>query len=246
MKSSNLQVALYVTCLINTQRPKIAWDTVSLIESLGFTVEVPPTQTCCGQPSYNNGHCVIEAAKLQIKTLEPFDMIVVPSGSCAGMIKNHYPSVLNASKEWRSRSKSLAKKTFELSDFLLQQKWTPNPSIAQNNKAHSIAHHTSCSCRRDTQTHHCADELLQRNGNQLKQFEEQEVCCGFGGTFSEKFSALSERMAQNKLDAIEAENTNTVVSADLGCLLHLEHINKKLKRPFKFLHLAEILRNGNG
>lgn len=232
-------VALYITCLVNTLRPQVAWDTIALLESLGMAVAVPEQQTCCGQPGYNNGHDVASLAKQQIIALEPFDWVVVPSGSCAGMIKNHYPTLFTGDVVWESRSENLSNKTFELSEFLVQNDWRPalNTTDSEN-----WAHHTSCSCRRDVRTHQYTEALLQNNGTETVEFAEQEVCCGFGGTFSEKFSAIAERMATNKLQQIKDVGTTNVVSADLGCLMHLEKAAKSQGDNLTFKHLAEILQ----
>lgn len=234
-------VALFVTCLVNSQRPAVGFATVKLLEQAGFRVEVPPDQTCCGQPPYNNG-LTDEArriAKLQIQVLEPYDWIVVPSGSCAGMISVHYPHLFENDAHWQERARRVAGKTRELAAFLAQQgvRFAPGPGTPA-----ATAHHTSCSCRRETRSHTQADGLLQDClQDQLKPFAEPEVCCGFGGTFSAKFDALSARMGSQKLDSFEAAGARTVVSADLGCLLHLQGLALRQQRDLQFRHLAEVL-----
>lgn len=234
-------VALFVTCLVNSQRQPVGFATVKLLEQAGFQVEVPPDQTCCGQPPYNNGLSdeARQIAKLQIQVLEPYDWIVVPSGSCAGMISVHYPHLFEHDAHWRERARRVAGKTRELAAFLAEQgvSFAPGPDALP-----ATAHHTSCSCRRETRSHEQADELLKNClQDQLKPFAEPEVCCGFGGTFSAKFDALSARMGSQKLDNIEHAGARTVVSADLGCLLHLQGLALRQQRDLQFRHLAEVL-----
>ena len=237
-------VALYVTCLVNSLRPSVGFACVTLLEQAGFKVEVPPDQTCCGQPGYNNGlrQEAQQIARLQIRVLEPYEWIVVPSGSCAGMISVHYPRLLADDPAWAERARRVADKTRELSAFLVEQGVTIAPAAQPEPPS---AHHTSCSCRRETRSHTQADSLLQGClGQQLKPLKEAEVCCGFGGTFSAKFDALSARMGHQKLDDIEASGATRVISADLGCLLHLQGLALRQNRPLQFQHLAELLAEG--
>lgn len=235
-------VALFATCLVNSQRPTVGFATVKLLEQAGFRVEVPPDQTCCGQPPYNNGLTddARRIARWQIQVLEPYDWIVVPSGSCAGMIGIHYCHLFDHDERWRERARRLAGKTRELAAFLAEQgvRFAPSPGMP----AAATAHHTSCSCRRETRSHTQADDLLRDClQDRLKPFAEAEACCGFGGTFSAKFDALSARMGSQKLDSIEAAGARTVASADLGCLLHLQGLALRQQRDLQFRHLAEVL-----
>lgn len=243
------RVALYVTCLVNTLRPQIGFACVQLIERMGFRVEVPATQTCCGQPGYNGGlrQQAMAIARQQIALLEPFDHVVVPSGSCAGMMINHYPELLKQDLSWLQRSQALAGKTLELAQFLDQHHWQPDSPPPQHHRR-TWAHHTSCSCRRETRSHQCAESMLQLAGYELAELQDQAVCCGFGGSFAAKFDALSSRMGRNKLNQVADCKATGVVSADLGCLLHLESLTGMTglsglaeKGSQDFLHVAELL-----
>lgn len=238
-------VALYVTCLVNSQQPAVGFATVKLLEQAGCRVEVPPEQTCCGQPPYNNGMTdeARRIAQVQIQALEPYDWIVVPSGSCAGMISVHYPRLFEHDPLWHDRARRVAAKTRELAAFLAERGVRFSPGLQGSS---AVAHHTSCSCRRETRSHAQADTLLQGClGDQLTPFKEPEVCCGFGGTFSAKFDALSARMGSQKLDNIEAAGARTLVSADLGCLLHLQGLALRQQRNLQFRHLAEVLADAD-
>lgn len=243
--TANPTVALYVTCLVNAVRPQIGFACVKLIEDLGFKVVVPPAQTCCGQPGYNGGQRdqAREVARSQIEILQQFDYVVIPSGSCAGMMTIHYQELLKEDPVWQARAESLAAKTHELSQFLEQHNWQPAKPLSvvnqPENRAGYWAHHTSCSCRRETRSHKYADRLLEQSGYRLLEFSDQEVCCGFGGSFSAKFDALSSKMGQDKLRNIADVGAEGVVSADVGCLLQLESLAGN--SAIKFLHLAELL-----
>lgn len=242
-------VALFVTCLVNSLRPGVAHACIQILENAGFRVEVPPAQTCCGQPGYNNGQleAARKVAQLQIQALEPFAWVVVPSGSCAGMISQHYPRLLANDAKWQQRAQSLAAKTLEFSAFLHRHRIGLAPPAASPARPPALdsrptAHHTSCSCRRETRSHEQADQLLQQKlGEQLRPFAEAEVCCGFGGTFAAKFTAISARLGTTKLDLMQAAGATRITSADLGCLLHLQGLARQQQRPLEFLHLAEIL-----
>lgn len=236
------RVALYVTCLVNSLRPEIGFACVRLIESLGFAVEVPSGQTCCGQPGYNGGHSsqARQVAKVQLRALEDFEHIVVPSGSCAGMIITHYPKLFANDPVWLPRAEAVAARTRELCQFLVEHHWQPadseNPS--QQSEKPAWAYHTSCSCRRETHSHEMGAELLTVAGCKLAHMKDQEVCCGFGGTFSAKFDALSRRMGQNKLNAAAQCGADGITAADLGCLLQLQSLDND---AFEFRHIAEVL-----
>lgn len=239
-EDSRPKAALYVSCLINSLRPNIGFDCIKLIESVGFKAVVPPDQTCCGQPAYNGGHRsqAIEVAKHQISSLQNFDKVIVPSGSCAGMMINHYPNLFADAPTWLEQARTLADKTFELCQFLVEQRWQPK---TPTHLAEAVAYHASCSCRRETLSHQHGETLLRRAGFKLATLSEQEVCCGFGGSFAAKFDGLSTRMGQNKLKHIEDSGALVTTAADLGCLLQLESLAGKTNHSLSFRHIAELL-----
>lgn len=245
MKMPETRTALYVTCLINTLRPSVAHACVNLLQQAGVPFDVPEDQTCCGQPAYNSGHRqqAQAVAQQQIRVLEPYEQIVVPSGSCAGMLRIHYPDLFERSSHWHERALKLASKVFELSEFLTKAGWSP--PLQSHTDSLSCAHHTSCSCLRETRSHQLADHLLRQAGAHLHAVDELDTCCGFGGTFSVKYDDISHRMGCQKLDNLERSGAKQVVSADLGCLLHLEGLANKQQRRLRFFHLAEVLAPGN-
>lgn len=238
--SRKKQVALYVTCLVNSLRPDVGFACIKLIESLGFSVDVPPLQTCCGQPAFNGGQRAQarEVAKSQIKALQHYEHVVIPSGSCAGMMIIHYPELFADDPGWLARAESLAARCMEFSQFLEHHQWQPVKTRLSGNNS-TWAYHTSCSCRRETRSHEDGRALLTKAGINLAPLKGQEVCCGFGGSFAAKFNALSARMGQNKLADVAQCGANGVTSADLGCLLHLESLSKT--SALEFRHIAEVL-----
>lgn len=242
MSSSQSVVALYVTCLVNSLRPDTGHASVALLHRAGFQVVAPPSQTCCGQPAYNNGleEEARALARQQIEILEPFAAVVVPSGACTGMIRVHYPRLFAQDAPWHTRARALAEKTFELGEFLHRNGFTP----ASQPGAAPTAHHTSCSCRREAACHQADDALLaQALGEALKPFVEPEVCCGFGGTFAARFDDLSAHLGTTKLNHLLDAGVTRVVSADPGCLLHLQGLAQRQNRPLTFVHLAEALQD---
>lgn len=237
--AENTRIALYVTCLINALRHQAARASLELLESLGLTVEIPIQQSCCGQPAYNSGNRsqALEIAQHQIKVLEPYGAVVVPSGSCTGMIRNHYPTLFDNNDPWYERAIKLAEKTYELSEFLQTQDW----KASSYRESDGWVHHTSCSCRRETHSVETIETVLKKKGVRTLSFPEPEVCCGFGGAFSTKFDDISCRMGNKKLDQIESSGADKVLSADYGCLMHLQGLASRQGRKLRFHHLAEVL-----
>lgn len=236
-----MRVGLFVTCLVDLVRPRIGFAALDLIETTGAEVVVPATQTCCGQPGYNSGD--LEAARrLARKLLEEFkdcDYIVVPSGSCAGMIRAHFPTLFMGYPE-HAEIERLATRTFELTDFLV--------NVARLEKVPGrfsgvITYHDSCSGLRELGIKAPPRTLLAKMaGTQLAEMAEPETCCGFGGTFSVKFGDISSRLADNKCTQIAASGADAVVAGDLGCLLNIEgRLRRRGDHRTRVLHIAEVL-----
>ena len=239
---STPNVALFVTCLADIFRPQIGFACVKLIERAGCTVAVP-SQTCCGQPAYNAGDARDAAALAQmtIATFEAYDFIVAPSGSCAGMIKIHYPQLLKDDAIWRPRAEALAAKTFELFSFLVDVRgvdWVDAECHA------SAAYHDSCSSLREMGVAAQPRGLLSRvHGLSLRDVADTEVCCGFGGFFAVKYPEISARMADDKIAAAKATGADMLVGGDLGCLLHLAGRLRRRGEKLPVRHAAEVLAN---
>jgi L-lactate dehydrogenase complex protein LldE len=229
-----------VTCLADLFRPEIGFASVKLLEQAGCDVEVPP-QSCCGQPAYNAGDAKDAAAlaKNLIAAFEPFDYVVIPSGSCAGMIKVHYPRLLKDDPAWSPRAETLAAKTHELFSFLVNVRGMTSVTASCKGAA---AYHDSCSSLREMAVS-AEPRLLLKSvaGLRVNDFAEKETCCGFGGFFSVKYPEISARMADDKIADAKATGADMILAADLGCLLHLAGRLSRQGGRLQVRHAAEIL-----
>jgi L-lactate dehydrogenase complex protein LldE len=237
-----MRVGLFVTCLVDLMRPRIGFAALRLLEAAGCEVIVPDTQTCCGQPGYNSGDRA-PARALALKVLREFtgcDYVVAPSGSCAGMIREHYPRLFQDEPQQLEKISEFARRTYELTDFLV------NVAKLQNIPASfhgSITYHDSCSGLRELGVKSQPRQLLAKTpGLQLREMQDCETCCGFGGTFSVKLGDISTRMADNKCNAIQASGAAAVVLGDLGCMLNIEgRLRRRGDYKTRVLHVAEVL-----
>lgn len=236
------RVALFVTCLADLFRPSVAFASLKLLEQAGCDVSVPLQQTCCGQPAYNSGSYeeAVPLAKQVITLLEDADYVVVPSGSCAGMICHHYPKLLEG--VWRERALELAAKTFELTVFLNDiadvkpRKNKPSRSIS------SLAYHDGCAGLRELNIHDQPRQLLQELcGIEVREMQQSQVCCGFGGTFCAKMPEISGKMVDDKLNNILATGADVVAGGDLGCLLNIAGRAHRKGENLEVRHIAEVL-----
>lgn len=237
-----MHVGLFVTCLADLMRPSVGFSALKLLETAGCKVEVPSTQTCCGQPVFNAGDRIVAAAlaRKTVAEFEGFDYVVAPSGSCADQICNEFPSLLAADPEWQLRAQRMADRTYELTDFLvsvLKVESVPGDHVGK------VTYHDSCSGLRSLGIKQQPRTLLAKLPNlELSEMPGGEECCGFGGTFSVKFGEISAAIAERKCNNIHASGAPTIVGGDLGCLLNIEG---KLRRmgddSTRVLHVAEIL-----
>ncbi len=237
-----MKVGLFVTCLADLMRPRIGFAALKLLESAGYEVIVPRSQTCCGQPGYNSGDR-LSAQALAKKVLQEFaacEYIVVPSGSCGGMIKAHYPELLGEFPQLAKDVEALARRTYELTDFLV--------NVAKINKVPgnfvgTITYHDSCSGLRELGVKQQPRELLARMPNlALKEMNTPEQCCGFGGTFALKYGDISASIADQKCDDVCAAGADALILGDLGCMLNIEgRLRRRGDHRTKVLHIAEVL-----
>ncbi len=235
-------VGLFVTCIVDLFRPQIGWAAVRLIERAGFTVEAPPRQTCCGQPAYNSGDRTSTAgiARDVIAAFEGFDHVVVPSGSCASILRCHYPGLLADDYGWAGRARALAAKTHELMAFLADvARWRPTTGAAL---AGRVAYHDACSGLRELGIRDQPRALLREiAGLDLVEMDGAEICCGFGGAFCVKYPAVSKAMADAKIRAVENSGADHLLAGDLGCLLHLAGRLARKGSSVTVRHAAELL-----
>ncbi len=244
---------MLATCLADAFRPELVYATCALVEyglANGSDAELPREQTCCGQPLYNSGDRdgAIAQAKRVIDLFERYDAIVVPSGSCAGMLRLHYPSLLQDTPYAR-RADAFKEKVMELTEFLVKKSYFLErvKDLAPASLANSfVTWHDSCSCLRENDGGACARGLLERRGFTVRESENCEVCCGFGGKFSVAHGAISTSMADDKLACLRASGASIVSSSDFGCLLHLAGRARRRGLELSFFHIAELLALGVG
>ncbi|MGI9437020.1 MAG: (Fe-S)-binding protein [Geminicoccaceae bacterium] len=234
-------VALFVTCLVDLFRPVVGFSAVKLLENAGCTVDVPSGQTCCGQPAFNQGARADTAAiaKQTIDALIGYDYIVVPSGSCAGMLNKHYVTLFADDDPWQAKAEELADRTFELITFLTEIRGVR--AVDAQVKA-TATYHDSCSGLRELGIKQQPRDLLKSVDQlRLSEMPNAEVCCGFGGTFCVKYPDISTKMVSDKTRNIEASGADLLLAGDLGCLLNMAGRLKRLGSKVEARHVAEVL-----
>jgi len=235
------RVGLFVTCLVDLYRPTVGFSAVKLLEDAGCTVAVPAGQTCCGQPAFNSGDRADAAAlaRQTIAAFEGFDHVVVPSGSCAGMIRVHYPELLADDPAWAHRARHLSARTHELVSFLVDVLGVTGVAARYPD---AVTYHDSCSGLRELGVKAQPRALLASvEGLELRELPGAEVCCGFGGTFCVKYPEISNRMVEDKAADIAATGAGTVLAGDMGCLLNIAGKLSRQGSPVKVRHVAEVL-----
>ncbi len=240
------RVGLFVTCLVDLIRPQIGFASVKLLEAAGCDVDVPSAQTCCGQPAWNSGDDRNAAgiARQVVDAFETFDYVVAPSGSCAGMLRQHYPEILALDSHYAPRARALAAKTHELVSFLVNVCGMTRVEAQCQTR---VCYHDSCSSLREMRVKNEPRTLLSTvDGIAIAELKEPEVCCGFGGLFAVKYPEISERMADDKIADARATGADMLTGGDLGCLLHLAGRMERIGAPLRVRHVAEILAGMSG
>ncbi|MEC9342866.1 MAG: (Fe-S)-binding protein [Pseudomonadota bacterium] len=235
------QVGLFVTCLVDLFRPSVGFAAVKLLEDAGCEVHVPLSQTCCGQPAWNSGDRADTAgiARRVIAAFEKFDYVVAPSGSCAGMLKKHYPEVFKGDSIWDERAQRFSGRVHELVSFLTD---VMGVTAVDATFRASATYHDSCSGLRELGVKDQPRALLESvKGLKLKEMAESETCCGFGGTFAVKYADISNAIVTDKTAHIEAAQTDLVLAGDLGCLINMAGKLKRQGSIVEVRHVAEVL-----
>jgi L-lactate dehydrogenase complex protein LldE len=240
-KRKRLSVGLFVTCLVDLFRPSVGFAAIKLLEDAGAVVEVPESQTCCGQPAYNSGDRddARAIARAVIESFERFDYVVAPSGSCAGMLKIHYPTLLADDPEFAARARALGEKSFELTSFLVEVLGANSVAARFDG---NVTYHDSCSSLRELKVRDAPRRLLASvDGLALTEMEETEVCCGFGGAFAVKYPDISSVIGEAKaMNAIKS-GAGCLLAGDLGCLLHIAGRLSRDGSAVECRHVAEVL-----
>ncbi len=235
------EVALFVTCLVDINRPSVGFAAVKLLEQAGYEVIVPDAQTCCGQPAYNSGdrRSTREIAANVIRIFKRYRYVVAPSGSCAGMIKKHYPELFKDDPLMLLEAENLASRTYELVSFLKDVCDYAPEGVKLDKK---LTYHDSCSNLREMKVVDQPRALLGAVEDlEFVEAEDREACCGFGGTFCIKYSEISEEMVDRKIDNILATGADMLSAGDLGCLMNIAGRLHRKGHKIKVLHIAEIL-----
>jgi L-lactate dehydrogenase complex protein LldE len=234
------KVSLFVPCFVDQLLPEVAVDTVKVLRRIGYTVEFPEDQTCCGQPAFNTGYWneARPCAEHFVRVFKNAEVVVCPSGSCATMVRNFYPELL-ATSSLREDAIGIAGRTFELSEFLVK---VAAVSDVGASFPHRVTYHASCHGLREL---HLREEPLQLlravRGLTLIEMARFDECCGFGGTFATKFADISAAMGNSKADSIGTTGAEFVTAIDPSCLMHMQGILGKRQAPARTIHLASIL-----
>jgi L-lactate dehydrogenase complex protein LldE len=229
-----------ITCLGDTLFPDVGVATVRLLRRLGVAVDFPEAQTCCGQPHFNSGYHD-HARDLARHTIDVFDngqAVVTPSGSCAAMVKLEYPELFRDDPTWEGRAQDLARRTRELSDFLVNGLGVEDVGARFPGK---VTYHMACHLRGlGVQTE--PERLLRRvRGLEYVPLERADECCGFGGSFAVRFPGISGAMVRDKASFIEQTGADAVVATDAGCLMNIAGCLRRRGSKVRALHLAQVL-----
>jgi L-lactate dehydrogenase complex protein LldE len=234
------RVALFVTCLVDLMRPSVGFAAAKLLEDAGCVVDVP-VQTCCGQPAYNSGDrgTARDLAQATIEAFRGYDYVVAPSGSCAGMIKAHFPELFADDPNWLPKANALAGRTYELVSFLVDVLGVTRVEARFDGE---VTYHDSCSGLRELGVRTQPRQLLGTvAGLTLVEMAESDVCCGFGGTFAVKYSDISGAIVDAKAKNIAESGAPTVLAGDLGCLINMAGKLSRDGTPIAVRHVAEVL-----
>ncbi|SFB50234.1 L-lactate dehydrogenase complex protein LldE [Pseudomonas sp. NFIX10] len=240
------RVYLFGTCVVDLFYPEAGMDAIHLLEREGIRVDYPQGQSCCGQPAYTSGYTeqARTVARAQLALFAEDYPVVVPSGSCAGMLREHYADLFKDEPETLKQVQALAARTYELAEFLLL---VCKVQLNDSGEPVKVALHTSCSARREMNTHLHGRALLAqlRNVERVEHSHESE-CCGFGGTFSVRMPDISGAMVADKTRALKESGAHQVVSADCGCLMNINGALEKQQEALRGKHLASFLWQRTG
>ena len=237
-----MKITLFIPCFIDACYPNAGRSVVEILERLGHALDYPSEITCCGQPAFNSGYWeeTRDVARKVIERLADAEAVVIVSGSCGAMVKNFYPRLFKDQPE-EAAAKALSAKVYEFSDFLVTRLGVTDLGASF---PHKVTFHDGCHGLRELGIKVQPRKLLAAvKGLELIEMEEAETCCGFGGTFSAKFPAVSSAMGEVKVASALATGAEYIVSNDSSCLMHQQGLIDRQKLPLKTIHLAEILNN---
>lgn len=239
-----MNVQLFIPCFVDQLFPETAFNMVKVLEKLGCTVSYNEEQTCCGQPAFNAGfwdESKVVCEKLVSEMKGSDDIIVSPSASCAGFIRNYYPKIFdNASIH--NEVKDIRLRTYEFSEFLVNVLKVEKLGASLSLKA---TYHDSCAALRECKIKEEPRKLLANvAGLELIEMQDVETCCGFGGTFAIKYEPISISMADQKVNNALQTGASAIISTDLSCLMHLDGYIRENNIPLTTMHIADVLASG--
>lgn len=238
-----MRVQLFIPCFVDQLYPETAFNMVKVLEKACCEVHYNTNQTCCGQPAFNAGftnECRSVASKF-LKDFDNADYVVAPSASCTGFVRNYYPKLFDNSPEHTS-VKNLGKRIYEFTEFLTGVLKIENFGASMDAK---VTYHDSCAALRECKIKEGPRRLLSHvKGLELVEMFDNETCCGFGGTFSVKFDAISTAMADQKLNNAMATGASHIISTDLSCMMQLDGIIKNKNLAIETMHIADVLASG--
>ena len=234
-------VALFIPCLIDAFYPEVGQAVLDIFKKLALATTYPLDQTCCGQPAFNSGFRkeARRAAKHFIRIFESAAAIVCPSGSCVHMVKNHYPELFKKNDPWHQRAVEVGRKTHELTAYLVD---VLNIVNLDAHYERTVTYHDSCHLLRGLGISQQPRQLIRQvAGISFVEMENADVCCGFGGSFAVKYADISSAMVADKVRWIVESGANTVIGADMGCLMNIQGALARKKSPIKVMHIAQLL-----
>jgi L-lactate dehydrogenase complex protein LldE len=235
------RVSLFVTCLVDQLFPRVGLAMAGILEQLGYEVDFPEAQTCCGQPAFNSGYWdeARDVARHYLRVFRNADYIVAPSGSCTSMVAHHYEELFHKEPESLELTRRIASRLYEFSQFLLEVARVEDLGARWDGV---VTFHDSCHALRELKIRDGPRRLLSKvRGLTLREMDIAEECCGFGGTFSVKFDELSGGMTRTKIESIVRTGAGAVVGLDSSCLMQIGGALSRAGIPVKTLHLAEVL-----
>ena len=235
-------VQLFVTCIVDSLYPETGEAVVRILQRSGCSVDFPLGQTCCGQPAFNAGMRQ-QARQMAENTIQAFENspgdIVIPSGSCAGMVKHGYSELFADDPDWLQRAHGIANRTYEFTEYLVDELGHENIRAEFSEK---ITYHSSCHLLRDLGIDEQPERLLANvQGTEIIPLPKREECCGFGGLFSIEHPEISKAMLDRKIENFAASGASVLVSCDAGCVAHISGGLQRRKIPLKAVHIADIL-----
>jgi L-lactate dehydrogenase complex protein LldE len=240
--SNKKQVALFITCLSDQFYPRVGIAVTKILEHFGCSVHFPQDQTCCGQPFYNNGFSpdARELAKRHIEIFEPYPYVVSPSGSCAAMVRDHYPELFANDPAWEAGAKRVCDKTYEFVEFL-DKVLNADLSTISLPKEQTITYHYTCHLR-GLKISDTAPRLLTQIGNvKYAPLDKIDQCCGFGGTFAVKYPHISGAIVDDKTNCIAKTEAQTLISNDAGCSMNISGMCHRKGMTTQVKHIAELI-----